>query len=136
MHDAQIVLGPENEEKTVLLFGHPSADGILGIEKRSLGRIGADSIKRLEQFDLSYDTNLEPDGYEPPPELMPHAPYVVHQGHLYLVCKWDTTIARRYMYVWATYTLCSNAFTIALRNPERRLSGAEVGRTVCRSCTP
>ncbi|CAN9179515.1 unnamed protein product [Alternaria alternata] len=68
LHNIEIVVGPKNEEKTVPLFDHPSAND--DISEPGLSRIEVNSRECLEKFYLSYDSDPEPDGYRPPPSLI------------------------------------------------------------------
>jgi hypothetical protein len=68
LQDVEIVVGAKDEEKTVPLFGHPSADEV--ISEPGLSRIEVNSRECREKFNLSYDGSPEPDGYRPPPPLI------------------------------------------------------------------
>lgn len=68
LHNIEIVVGPENEKRTIPLFGHSSADADLGVP--GLSRVEVNSRECREKFYLSYDGSPEPDGYRPPPSLI------------------------------------------------------------------
>ncbi|KAI4926510.1 hypothetical protein J4E85_006804 [Alternaria conjuncta] len=68
LHNIEIVVGSEDEEKILPLIDHPYADE--EISEPGLSRIEVNSCECLEKFDLSYDSSPEEDGYRPPPPLI------------------------------------------------------------------
>ena len=65
MHDVEIAVGPDNEERAVPLFGHSSADEDLGVPK--LSRIEVMNKELVDTYNAWFDGSPPPEGCGPPP---------------------------------------------------------------------
>lgn len=67
LHDTEIAVGPNNEERVVPLFDHFSADEDLVVP--GLSRIEVTNAECIDKYENSCDRSPEPEGYRPRPLL-------------------------------------------------------------------